>query len=209
MKLSLIGSALILFASLGTAKAQNLLVNGDFSAGGGSLNNWTVQYAAQNSYLVVGSDIGTSGAPYLGYAAEFGAEGPALDYIEQSFTSTPGDTYQLTFLLLTYTDPDDVEPNDFQANLGGMLNPTSITNGTTLDIPNTNTDQFNQFTVNFMATSDSTTVIFGGFNGSDTFNDLAAVSVEEVPEPSTYALLLGGLGLLAFWRRRTRRAAIC
>jgi hypothetical protein len=164
-----------------------------------------VQLAAPDDYLVVGSDIGTSGANYLGYAAEFGAPGPALDYIEQSFTSTPGDTYQLTFLLLTYTKPGYPAPNDFQANLGGVLYPNSITGGTTLDIPNTNTDQFNQFTVNFMATSASTTVIFGGFNGSYASNDLAAVSVEEVPEPSTWVMLLGGLGLLAFWR--ARRAA--
>jgi len=31
---------------------------------------------------------------------------------------------------------------------------------------------------------------------------------EDAPEPSTWALLLGGLGLLAFWHRRTRRAQI-
>jgi hypothetical protein len=41
-------------------------------------------------------------------------------------------------------------------------------------------------------------------NGEVLIEDLS-----ETPEPSTWALLLGGLGLLAFWHRRTRRAAIC
>jgi MYXO-CTERM domain-containing protein len=33
-------------------------------------------------------------------------------------------------------------------------------------------------------------------------------NVQAAPEPSTWALLLGGLGLLAFWRTRTRRALL-
>jgi len=42
--------------------------------------------------------------------------------------------------------------------------------------------------------------------GGSTFeySNLVATAVV-VPEPSTYALVLGGLGLLAFWRHRTRR----
>lgn len=36
---------------------------------------------------------------------------------------------------------------------------------------------------------------------------ITGLQIEEVvPEPSTYALLLGGLGLLAFLRRRAFRA---
>jgi MYXO-CTERM domain-containing protein len=31
-------------------------------------------------------------------------------------------------------------------------------------------------------------------------------TVQAAPEPSTWALMLGGFGLLAFWRRRTRHA---
>jgi hypothetical protein len=39
-----------------------------------------------------------------------------------------------------------------------------------------------------------------GLNGPGLF------AVEDAPEPSTWALLLGALGLLVFWRHRIRRA---
>ena len=39
----------------------------------------------------------------------------------------------------------------------------------------------------------------------DPFNYISGISVAAAPEPSTWAMLLGGLGLLAFWRVRTRR----
>jgi hypothetical protein len=44
----------------------------------------------------------------------------------------------------------------------------------------------------------------GGVNASFS----ASFSPAAAPEPSTWALLLGGLGLLAFWRNRTHRARL-
>ena len=38
--------------------------------------------------------------------------------------------------------------------------------------------------------------------------NITSFSVTTIPEPSTWTLLLGGLGLLAFWRVRTRRALV-
>lgn len=35
---------------------------------------------------------------------------------------------------------------------------------------------------------------------------VSSIAIDAVPEPSTWAMMLGGLGLLAFWRLRARRA---
>jgi hypothetical protein len=44
--------------------------------------------------------------------------------------------------------------------------------------------------------------------GNGAFTTRVDATLTELPEPSTWALLMGGLGLLAFWRKRTRRALI-
>jgi len=46
------------------------------------------------------------------------------------------------------------------------------------------------------------------YDGNDIDVNVTVQGPEDAPEPSTYALLLGGLGLLAFWHRRTRHALI-
>jgi len=45
--------------------------------------------------------------------------------------------------------------------------------------------------------------------GAEVFNSEAPTfNLDSAPEPSTYAMLLGGLSLLAFWRLRTRRTPV-
>ena len=45
-------------------------------------------------------------------------------------------------------------------------------------------------------------------NSAGSYSLTALNNAESVPEPSTWALLLGGLGLLASWRARTRQALV-
>jgi hypothetical protein len=231
MKLPLIGLALILVASLGSAKAQ-LITNGNF--GTGDFTSWTVppdspQYSPYTTFTVSNAYVGPNGLyPGTSDSVWFGTPGTAFDYISQSFTSVVGVTYQLSFALETY-GPSSGSPmndpgspaNEFLANIGGTLNATSslpntaggysnyITGGNTDDVNNTSSDSWSLVTRDWQATSTTTEVIFAGLNNnSDGTDYLADVSVEVVPEPSTYAMLLGGLGLLAFWRLRTRPSLV-
>jgi len=54
-----------------------------------------------------------------------------------------------------------------------------------------------------------TKVGIGGLdeNGASKGFDLDAVSIAAVPEPSTYALMFAGLGIVGWMGRRQRRAA--
>jgi hypothetical protein len=211
MKLPLIGLALILIASCSSTKAQ-LLLNGNFSTG--DFTDWTVQQASPGSAYVSSAYVGPNGLfPGTTDTVWFAGSTP-FTYISQSFASTAGTTYQLSFAVETYGSP-----NEFLANIGGTFNlaiqnekttggyANFITGGTTYDTNNSSTDSWSQITLDYTATGPTTEVTFGAFNANDTGVDyLADVSASTTtPEPSTWALLLGGVGLLAFWRKHLRQ----
>jgi len=212
MKIALISLVLVLIASFSSAKAQ-LITNGSFTTG--DFTDWTVQQAAAGSAYVSSANVGPNGLyPGTTDTVWFAGSTP-FTYISQSFASTIGTTYQLSFALETYGNP-----NEFLANIGGTLNlalqngtttggyANYITGGTTFDANNTSTDSWSVYTLDYKATGTTTAVTFSGFNANNTGVDyLTAVSATvATPEPSTCAMLLGGLGLLAFWHLRTRRS---
>lgn len=211
MKLSKIILALIVVATLGTAKGQELVVNGGFETG--DFTGWTTQDSANGTHFFVDTDTPNSGS----YDAHFGNAGGQLDYITQNLATTIGETYQLSFYLNNQGDPS----NEFYGNIGGTLSGTwdgtSLTAGgaedflsgggtTFIDLANVNaTFSYSQYTTSFTATSTSTPLTFGAWHVPSHFF-LDDISVIVAPEPSTWVLLLGGLGLLAFWRVRSHKA---
>jgi hypothetical protein len=73
------------------------------------------------------------------------------------------------------------------------------------------TPELNQYAIGtFTASGSSESFCYSPSRGS--YSGLNAISVRDtttvVPEPSAWALMLGGLGLLALWRLRTRRFLI-
>jgi len=183
------------------AAGVNLIQNGGFETGnlmdwstsndsyvGNDLNNYDVGVSAQatNDYNSI------TYSPYQGtYFAFLGSE-YSLGYLYQNITTTPGDTYQLTYYLAS----DGLTPNEFQTIVGGT---------TLSDLTNIGAQTYTLYTFNFTATSATTEIEFGERNDNG-YLSLDNVSVEAVPEP----LSIGGTlvaGAMGWWIKRKRVAS--
>jgi hypothetical protein len=192
---------LALLASLPAQAQQNIVTDGSFdqtsTGDNGFAPYWSTQAASSGSFFYV------DGAPpsYNG-TAYFGSTG-GFDYISQSLPTTIGTTYQISYDLATSsTDPNLEYQDEFVANYGGTVGPTQsgttilgspnyITGGYTFeDTTYTETETSNtEFDWNFTATSISTNLNFGSFNGPQYFF-LENVSVVAVPEPSQWGFFV-------------------
>ena len=186
-------------AVFGSANAAtNLIINGDFetfsglftgdysvvTTSSGTLASWTVGGTSidviRNQYGVInGHSIDMLGSP-----------GPGS--LSQTFNTTAGGLYSLSF--------------DLSRN--GNDGPTmSVSVGNLNQTFTGTTPTFSHFSQQFTAgIGSSTTLLFSSANiianGGAVLDN---VSVSAVPEPSTYALMLGGLGLMGFMARRRKQ----
>src|SRR5215813_11573939 len=146
------------------AKA-NLITNGDFETG--NFTGWTVTLAPSGSNLSVGFGPG----PDTTLGAFFGATGAAFDSISQTFATTPGAFYTLTFFYqVTNLGTPIPANNEFDVlwngvSIGGGLFPQFDVN-----------PGFIAPTFHLQATSALTTLQFNGRN-APSFDFLDDVSV--------------------------------
>jgi hypothetical protein len=171
--------------SVAQSANANLITNGDFETG--DFTGWTVAHAASGSSIFV--DHG--GGPDTTFGAIFGAVGTDFDAISQTFATTPGTVYTLTFF---YRVGNIGTPNnEFRVIFGGV---------TVFDNLNANSG-FGTFTFNVQATTALTTLEFDGRN-QPAFDFLDNVSVTAgVPDTGSTVSLLGCalLGLAALRRK--------
>jgi len=221
-------------ACLSTSAASAGVVftdNFDAENGGVSATNytgfakWTVK-AGQRVDLMHNGDAGTTGSG--GYVDLDGTPGPGQIFTKQVFSYNAGDRITIDFSMSgnqRVTTPETWYTGLFDLNPAGnsVTNRVVSVNNTPLALPNLNNLQslttavtfigvlhFDPTEVAFNVTHAGSGVFYFGSTSSDGFGPLldnVSISIDGVPEPATWGLVLAGFGLAGAALRR-RRAAV-
>ena len=199
-----------LFSSTALA-SPNIVVNGGFE-------DSPDVTATPIGYTTSGNPYGSGvsiGAAHSGMAAyDFGGvEANGFAFLSQALSTFAGQSYQLNYYLNIPGSPPFVDsPTEFLVNVGGDASSGVLLGGTTLsdliDPPSAGASSFlgnySLFTDTFLAKASTTELNFGAYNNPSFFL-LDDISVSAAPEPSTWLLMLAGIGSVGLMLRQAKR----
>jgi hypothetical protein len=177
-------------------QAANLVVNPGFETG--DFTGWTPIPNADPTlsfFGVQGGGVGNGSA----FAAYFAGATPGFDGISQTFVTTPGQTYTLSYFL--NIDGSSPISNEFQVYFNGVQVQDLINQDTA--------GSYVQYTfASLNATGASATLLFQA-NNLPSFSYLDDVSLTlnaapGVPEPASLVLTFAGILSLGAWRKFRR-----
>lgn len=207
MKITAIAAVLALFAA-GSASASpvNLITNGDFEAvAPGYTFASGFQVVNSGSSAITGWNVGATSVDLIrnaynaidGYSIDLlGTPGPG--FLSQNFSVVAGQTYNLSFDMAR--NPNGPAGQGVAVSFGGVAQDFYSTAAANTLYSNTlsfTAASTGLATLSFASAAQAGTP-FDNYSGAVIDN----VSVSAVPEPETYAMLLAGLGLMGFLRRR-------
>ena len=210
MKIATIAAVVALFAA-GTASASpvNLITNGNFeTVATGYTFNSGFKVINNGSSALTGWTVGASSVDLIrnaynaidGYSVDMlGTPGPG--FLSQSFSVIAGQTYNLSFDMAR--NSGGPAGQGVAVSFGGAAGNFYSTAAASNTLYSSNTLSFTAATTGLatlsFASAAKAGTPFDNFSGAviDNVSVMAAV-----PEPETYAMLLAGLGLMGFLRRR-------
>ena len=210
-------AGVVLAAAAATAApsmAANLIQNGGFDGGSAGLNGGFSTRAVGSTFAGFWT-VDTANIEWIsGYWQSSDGDGYSVDLngnsgagaVKQTVATTIGELYRLTFDLSKNPDGGSV-PRDMFLEITGVLQQPYA-----FSTPNTSANMnWAAQSFDFVATSTSTTVLFrGSASGGCCFGpaiDNVALNAV-VPEPATWAMMIGGFfGLGAALRQRRRSLA--
>jgi len=197
-------------ATLFVAQAHaNLLTNGSFelgtlvndgnhaqtfSAGPTNITGWTA-VGRQVTWIDAGNPFfltAQDGDRFLDLTAYL--TGAPFGGVTQTIPTSPGEEYELSFYLGSYTQRWGGPPISILASAGGDTETFTVAATST-------TSTWTPFSMLFTATSANTAITLTGAAGVQ-YIGLDNVAVNAVPEPDVYAIVAAGLALLGLMSRR-------
>ncbi len=207
-------AALAAFGLPATAQAANLITNGSFEDGTGKPPAGGFVSLPSGSTAITGWTVGNNGIDWIDDGYWEASDGQfSLDLsrlsagsIAQTFATIVGALYTVTFDLAG--NPDG--PNETKVQVTSVNGPPfqelfffNVGPGNTRQNMGWQTKSFS-----FTANSTQSTLTFGSATNTPFGPAIDNVSVQAVPEPGTWLMMIVGFGLLGGMLRSRRRAAI-